>query len=215
VTVRLSVAIQAHPHRAYLAEPLAEQVGGTVVYDPDPDGYPCPWRTYRAALEATDDGCTHRLILQDDVSVCHGFRQAAELALRARPDEPVSFFHGGQPREHVRRIQLAHAGGASWLTLTSYRWAPALALAWPARLIRPALDWVEAQRWPVEFSADDEIIGRAFAHLGLPIHVTIPSLVQHHDLVPSIVRRHHVAGADPGRRALLYIGDGDPATISW
>lgn len=221
MTVRLSAAIQAHPSRTDLAEQLARQVGADVVYDPDPDGYPSPWRTYRHALICTPADATHRLVIQDDVEACTGFRAAAEAALAARPDAPVAFYVGGNFREHLSRIRSALQRGDPWVTFTNYRWAPAVALAWPAALIAPALAWADeraaADRWPVEFSADDEIIGRALRQLGQPIHATVPSLVQHHDLVASIVRVDHAryAGRDPGRRAAVYIGDHDPAAIAW
>jgi hypothetical protein len=212
--VRLSVAIQAHPARTDQAEALAAATGGTVVYDPDPDGHPSPWRTYRAALDATPADATHRLIIQDDAVACAGFRAAAEAAVAARPTEPVTFYHGGQPREHISRLRATVAQGLPWATFTRYRYIPAVALSWPVGLIAPSLAWIDEQRWPVEFSADDEIIGRAFTQLRQPLHVTVPSLVQHTDMGPSLVRRYHRPG-DPGRIAAFYIGDHDAASIPW
>src|SRR3990167_2873774 len=66
--VRLSIAIQTHPDRDHLACALLEQIGeGELACDPEPDGRPNPWRTYRHALEATPADATHAAIVQDDV----------------------------------------------------------------------------------------------------------------------------------------------------
>lgn len=93
---------------------------------------------------------------------------------------------------------------------------PVVALAWPAALIRPALDYVDAQDWPPAFRSDDEIAGRCLRHLRAEAYATVPSLVQHEDVLPSLIGRKAAAGADPARVAYCFASaDCDVATIDW
>ena len=80
---------------AALASPLSD---AELVVDPDPFGtYRSPWRTYRAALERTPARATHRLVIQDDVTLSRDFDVVVRKAVAARPDRLLVFFVGGQP----------------------------------------------------------------------------------------------------------------------
>lgn len=214
--VRLSVAVQAHPARSELAEALAGAIGDAeVVYDEDESGFPSPWRCYRVALERTPSWATHRLVVQDDATVCRNFAAAAELAVSAQPDGLVVFWHGGQPRENLLAIDRSLAAGCPWAPLNPQRWIPVVAVSWPADLIEPALEFVDEQGWPPQFRADDEIVGRIARHLGVDVCATVPSLVEHEDEVPSLVGKRTAHGRDKGRVAAHFIDAGDPLEISW
>lgn len=216
--VRLSIAVQHHPSRADIVGPLLDALpGATLVVDPDPlSGLRSPWRTYRHALETTPERATHRLIVQDDVVPCRGFVPAAEAALAAQPDRLVTFIVCGNPFEHKQAVHRACANGYQWAELDNQRWCPVIALAWPVALIRPCLDFVDAQNWPETFTADDEVVGRYCQASGqLPL-ATVPSLVDHPDDVPSLLGANKAqSGNDLGRVSCCWIGDCDPATIDW
>jgi len=215
---RLSFAVQAHPSRREAAEALASGLpGGSVVYDPDPDGPRSAWRTYRLVLETTPPDASHRLIAQDDVEVCPHFAAAAAAAIAARPDRVIAFFVAGRPPEHAAAIFAACRAGSHWADLRNDRWCPAIALAWPTDLIGPFLEFVDAQNWPPSFRADDEIIGRFLRHAGIRAAATVPSLVEHWDVEPSVFRHGRArAGADLGRVAACYIHSEDDAReIDW
>jgi hypothetical protein len=214
----LSVAIQAHPARADLAAGLAAKLAAAcpvTVWDPDPGGDPSAWRTYRAALERTPVGVSHRLVVQEDAEPCPGFVAAVGRAVRARPDRLLCFFHGGQPRENVRRIFAAARRGEAWAVLDPARWVPTVALFWPAGLVTEALAYVDAQSWPGRFRADDEIVGRFVRALDVRVLASVPSLVEHPDLVPSLLGRRAAGGRNPDRVACCWIGECDAASIDW
>lgn len=209
----LSVAIQHHPSRAYLIPSLlAALPGAEVIEDPDPEGPRSAWRTYREAIRRTPDTATHRLIVQDDVLLCRNFLAAVERAVASRPENLLCFFHAPDPRENLWIIHAAMNEGSAWADISTGRWIPVLALAWPVELAACLLEYVDSQDWPAEFIADDEIVGR-FAHAcEVQVFTSCPSLVDHTD-APSVKLRHQVA--DEGRRAAYYIGDGDPLAIEW
>lgn len=212
---RVSIAIQHHPARADMIGPLLDRIGGDVevVTDPEPDGFRSPWRTYREALERTPDGVTHRLILQDDVTVCDGFADAVELASASRPLRLLTLFHGGQPRQNLPRIERGLAARQTWVAIDIRRWVPVVALMWPVHVIRPALDWIDEQHYPVRLRADDEIVGRAMNALGETVLACVPSIVQHEDMVPSLLGLRAKQGADRARVAYKFTDD--PSGIDW
>lgn len=200
-----------------MADALARATEAQIVLDPDPDGVRSPWRTYRAALESTPHFATHRLILQDDVTLCRDFLEVATRAITAQPERLISFFVGGLPREHARMVLRGCERDLSWAELDCKRWTPALALAWPVEMIRPFLDFVDRKEWPeAALRADDEIIGKFMRHENLLPLATVPSLVEHEDVVPSLIGRRHRAGRDSSRVAACFIHpDCDPLSIDW
>jgi hypothetical protein len=211
--VRLSVAIQHHESRAYLLPPLLASLGpADVVADPNPTGVRSAWRTFRRAIEETPPDCTHRLIIQDDVTVCRNFRAGIELAIASRPEDILTFWHGDQPRENLFRLQAAMTEGSPWAELNVQRFLPVVASCWPRELAECLIEFVDAQDWPAEFVADDEIAGRFARTCGVRCFTSCPSLVEHGDEVSVMLRAQR---CDEGRRAAFFIGDGDPLAIDW
>lgn len=212
------VLIQHHPRRAELIAPLLAAVPvAEVVADPEPDAYRSPWRTYQACLEQPLS-TTHRVVLQDDVTVCRNFLPALDLVIAARPENPIVLFVGGQPRSMVERLQHACARDEMFADWPNDVWVAAVAVVWPAETIEPILSYVAAQRWPVEFSADDEILYRATSGCGIQVIATVPSLVQHPDMVESVVGRRRAAfGENPDRVAWCFADDAgcDPLDLDW
>lgn len=215
--MKISVAIQTHPLRGEMASELAARLDGAeLAVDPDPDGIRNPWRTYRHALEGTPADATHRVIVQDDIVPCDGFLDVLPAAVASRPDRLLSFFVGGHPVEHARRVYAACDGGRPWAELDNLRWCPVLALAWPIEMIAPFLAWVDERNFPAAFRADDEIVGRWLrATKQIPL-ASVPSLVDHPDVVPSLIGRRALGGLDAGRIAACFIHpDCDARTIDW
>lgn len=219
----LTVAIQTMPDRLDLADGLWRElawntrVGIEIVVDDESALVDAnPWRCYRRCLEATPPGTSHRLILQDDVTVSVGFVDAAWQAARANPERLITFFHAGQPRENVLALDRAYASGDRYVTLSSRRWIPVLALMWPTHLIQPVLEWIDEQEYPPAFRSDDEIIGRACHALHLEVAATVPSLVEHEDVVQSTIGLRHAAGRDRGRVAHRWLAPPDDArALAW
>lgn len=214
--MNLSLAIQTHPLRHGMASALAAALGAELVPDPQPDGIRSPWRTYRHVLETTPPGATHRVVFQDDIVPCRWFTDVLGPAIASRPGRLLSFFVGGHPVEHARRVYQACECGDSWCELDNLRWCPVIALSWPVEMIGPFLAYVDEQRWPESFRSDDEIVGRWMRATKQTPLATVPSLVEHPDKVPSLLGRRARAGEDVGRVAACFIHeDCDCRTIDW
>jgi len=203
----LSIAIQHHPSRA-LTPALSSY---EVVDDPDPDGPPSAIRTYLECLRRTP-ACTHRLILQDDVELCRDFEVRAERALLERYGVLVAYFVPGLglPGQWTRK---AHAAGKSWVELpTSTNWVPVVALCWPAALVPDFLDFAEAHiatraRLRKGTYWDDPVVGAYCRDRKLRVWATVPCLVEHPDVGPSLVKRKHYRGTNPARKAAVFVTD--------
>jgi hypothetical protein len=214
--VKLSVTIQSHPSRTELADELRARLGRgvTVTYDPEPEAPPCAWRSYREALDSTPDDVSHRLIVQDDIDPCPHFLTAVRSACRARPDDLLVFYVGGNATAHSSALFRASALGHSWAVLSHHQFVPVVAVAWPVGLVCPAVCWVAEQPWSESLLADDEIIGRWVRDNGVFPLASCPSLVEHRSALPSLMHERFLDS--PGRRASCLIGpDCDARSIDW
>lgn len=206
--MRLSIVVQHHPSRL-LPEALRRY---EVIDDPDPDGPPSAIRTYVECLRSLPPEVTHRLVLQDDVALTAAFHTKVELALAERPGHLVALFVPGMGL-HGRMVRDAARAGSRWCQLPrSANWVPVVALAWPRELAEAFVPF--AEQWIATRAArrmstvgDDPVVGRFVREHKLSVWATVPSLVEHPDLVPSLVKQRSYHGRNPARRAAVY----DPA----
>lgn len=157
-------------------------------------------------------------MIQDDAELCRSFDLVVPRVARARPDAIVALYVGGIPRTSRDAIFSACERDQPFAILNPGSLLPTVALLWPTSVIASVLAWVDVQRWPPKFTADDEILGRAARALGIPVVATVPSLVQHPDVVPSVSgnRWRSMAGRNPNRVAACFIHpDCDPMAIEW
>lgn len=214
--MRVSTAIQHHPSRADVADELLAAIPGSVLAtDPNPDGPKSPWRCYRHALATIPDDATHRLVIQDDAIVCGRFAETLPLLVAARPDRLLVLFVGGNARDAIPRIRRASRDGIPWIPLDYNRWCPVVAAIWPRRLADACLAYVDRQKWPSSYRADDAIVGQFLKAERETAIATVPSLVDHPDDVPSLIGKRNRHGLDKGRIAACWIGDCDPTTVDW
>ena len=208
MTVNLSVAVQHHPSRADLLGPLGELLGpDDLVTDPDPEGYPCPWRTYRLALDRTPSWASHRLIVQDDALPCDAFAAKAGAAIAEKPDAIICFFVPGATSGGANRIRRASLKGERWAAIGAGGFVPVVATSWPAARIADFLAFADKRRWrrPECAEADDGMVAKWVKTRGTNIEVwaTVPSIVEHPDVVASLIGRKAMAGKNKGRVAAL------------
>lgn len=224
--MKIGIAIQTHPLRHDMASTLARVLEGggeldvVQVYDPRPhDDRPSAWRTYRWALErALVPSCdwTHLLVIQDDTAPCRHLPELLPAVVAAQPASLIALFHSGAPLPSAARVREAASAGIPFAEMLLQQWMPVVATVWPVDRIGPAIEWVDAQRFQADWTADDEIVGRVARALGIPAVATAPSLVEHPDAVVSLAgRRPPSNGADPYRVAAVFAGDRDLRGVDW
>lgn len=185
-----------------------------VVTDPEPNAeLPSPWRCYQACLTDPPD-CSHLLIVQDDVTLCRNFGSAVKRIAVANPDTVVALFVGKEAVYRTGRDILQAANrGERYIPLRQNDPLPVVATLWPIAKAQHFLDW--SIKHPMlnrgRPNRSDDARGASWKNRTKQhILVTVPNLVQHPDVVPSLIRIR--AG---GRVAALYIGGGDPLEIDW
>lgn len=216
--MRLSCRVQTHPARAHLIPPLLARLDGfdsiQAINDPDPDGVPNAWRSYRACLESTGDA-THVLVVQDDAEPCRNLAAAVRQIAARHPDRIVCLFVGGAPPRSARNVIVAGAHGDLYAELDPSEWLPCVATVYPADHARGILDYVDARTWSHGHLGDDHRLGEYIRHRHTTALATVPNLVQHPDNVPSIMGTHPLGGLNPARVSCCFIGDYDPLDLDW
>ncbi|MFD9538596.1 hypothetical protein [Streptomyces sp. NPDC060022] len=204
----LSAAVITHPVRKEAARALVEQhpeLDLQIVVDPRPDDPPWALRTAVEGWRRAGPHATHHLVLQDDVSLCAGFAGHLHEALRARPDDALSFFTDWNSRSSGLLRQAA-LNRRSWAPVIS-AFVPTQAMVLPSE---PALELSGFMREHAEPGEPDDVAALRFLRsAGIRPLMSVPSLVEHLD-VPSIVGNNHLGV----RRAACFLPE-PPSALRW
>ena len=204
--------IQAHPSRRHLYESLADAVGLPVelmLHASDP---PNPWAGYQNCLRDLPD-VSHVLVVQDDAVPCKNFAPAVEQIAQSNPDTPIVLFLAHLPRRIANLALHAAKRRECYLEiqLRSNDFLPVVAILWPMEKAREFLAWTEANPHKLGHKAprsDDSVAGRWASLTKQTIRFTVPSLIEHPDMEPSLIGRKPSWGRDRGRVALFFAEDG-------
>jgi len=180
---------------------------------------PSPWAGYKQAL--TDPpNCTHLLVLQEDVQVCRNLPLAVERIADAKPDNPVCLFLSWLPPRLAKDARLAAKIGQRYIQVMPANFCPVVAVLWPVDAAARFLDWSSRAKLPGHpgrVGSDDAVLGDWIKRMREVVWITVPSLVEHPDMVPSVKGRNNVGwGKDKNRVALNWIGrERDPLELDW
>jgi hypothetical protein len=169
----VDIRIMAVPKRRDMVLAMLAQLGmpETIVsYDDRPQGGGPLYTARKCWLHPLQPGCTHRLVLQDDLELCTGFRVVAHLAAAAFPEAIFSFFNP--------RLRFTDRKTASPYILIPGGGCYGQAIMIPAPLIKPCFRWVD-RALGVGYEGDDTAIGLYSHARDVPMMATIPATVQH------------------------------------
>lgn len=202
-SVSLAVVVQHHPSRARLLDTLLPALGECdVVTDPLPSGPASPVRTYLACLRAMPPWATHLLVVQDDARPCQQFSGSALAAVQEKPGSLVALFLAGAPARSARLARQAFGRGETWVKMAPRDWTPTVALVWPRDLASEFLEFLKEKPSLVRVG-DDNAVGAFTTERALPVWATVPSLVEHPDVEPSLIGRRAAAGKNRMRVAAV------------
>jgi hypothetical protein len=210
--------IQSHPARDHLLPRLLEDLAPleteVVVHSSDP---PSPWAGYQCCLSHLPSYADHLLVVQDDVELCHNFAPALLRIAESNPDVPVCLFLARLPKEASVRATRALQKNLRYVTLATRSFVPVVAILWPVAKAEEFMLWVEQNphvrgRFPQR--SDDAMVGIWTILTKQEIRATVPSLVEHPDMEPSLIGRHPAWGKDKGRVA-LHLVQGDALDYDW
>ena len=167
-----------------------------------------PWRGFQQCLQPAD--ATHVAILQDDTVPCLGFRETVLRAIAEKPDSVISLFVGGLGNRTRRDFLAAVHTGNRWCPIYFRDIHHVVATVWPAAVAADFLAWAETARIPGKppVRSDDMVVGYWARTTKHTVWATVPSLVQHPDDVPSLIRPRVAGRGDRGRTAIAWLEDG-------
>ena len=205
-TSRPLVAIQHHPSRAGLLPRLIaglERLPFDIVADDGPP--PDPWRGHRKCLERFQaDLYSHLVVIQDDALLCECFECELHCALEAEPAATLMLFLAAQPRLTAMAARRAAELGEPFAPKAPRDYLPVVGVSYPAAHVASILEWADQASGRVSRS-DDFMLGRWHRDRDPRVLVTVPSLVQHPDDVPSVIGNGLGArGRNPARTALFF-----------
>lgn len=200
--------VQHHPSRAPLIPRLLEALSPlpteVCTHSSDP---PDPWAGYRNCLGDLPE-CSHVLIVQDDAQPCRNFAPAVEQIAQRHPDSPVCLFLGTLPSPvaaQARRVMKNNK--RRYLPFMNAAFVPLVCVLWPRHKAQEFLHWTHGSHRITR--ADDANVARWMIRTRQVVQVTVPSLVEHDDFVPSVKGgRDHTPGAEGWRHALFLAEDG-------
>lgn len=181
--ISLSVAMMAHPKRRDAAQQILTELGQEIpiVWDEINNR----WDTGRRSMLAYDPGCTHHLVIQDDVIVCRDLIAGVRRALEYVPDDAPLCGYVGRVRPQkeatFRAAQEAFRVGASFVTMHTLNWGPLIVV--PTGCIPEMISYCD----PLPVPNYDKRLSR-YWELSRKVRVWYawPNLVDHRD-GPSLV----------------------------
>lgn len=206
----LAIIVMAHPRRRARAELLAQYVkADVIVWDHEQRG---EWSTgARAWLAASEFDTTHALVIQDDAEPVANLRKLLIQALTEVPDTPISLYLGQKKPSRwapnvAEAVEEADVVGANWIAASHLLHGVAIVLR--HEWITPMLQWAELSNQPY-----DQRIGRYLRLMrNRRVLYTWPSMVDHDDTVPTLVRHADDKRLSPGGRIAYRVGV--PASFS-
>lgn len=162
----------------------------------------CRPTAHRAWREGLRHGATHHLVLTDDAQPCRDFVAGVLAAIEVREAEPLCFYG-------TRKILAeAYNQGDSWAVIDDGCWGVATCL--PVAYIEPWMEW--EQEW-IDPSCphDDSGMAAWLLFIGMPVWVSVPSLVEHRGHSTSLLGQNN-----KNKVATNYIGaDQSALAIDW
>ncbi|MDF2751670.1 MAG: hypothetical protein K0S82_52 [Gaiellaceae bacterium] len=136
---------------------------------------------------------------------CDNFRERAEAAIAEHPTALMAFFVPGISSCGSQRVMYALQKREPYANISGATTIPVVALAWPVEQIPPFLRYCSLPRWANQ-RGDDTVVGYFVKTNRLTVLATVPSLVEHPDIEPSLVRGQNFNGKSRIRKAAYFAG---------
>jgi hypothetical protein len=119
-----------------------------------------------------------------------------------RQFDVVALFLGGAPARSARLAQQANRRRERWVRMHGNDWCPTVATCWPRFHVERFLAYCDG-RPDLLGMGDDNVTGSYVKNENVAVWATVPSLVEHPDVEPSLIRRKASAGRNRYRIAAV------------
>lgn len=171
----IDIRIMAHPSRYENVMKILSAISMSediVVWDDREHGGDAMYTAQKAWTLPIPDGCTHRLVLQDDIEICDSFLDIVEQVAEQHPAQVVSLFHCEQYQDDTKYVEARRLWGC--------------AIMIPSSLVKQCWNYIESipqKPWYKNMGDvmrhDTDCIMVWAVNNGIQIINTVPSLVQH------------------------------------
>ena len=173
----IDIKIMAHPSRQKNVRRILKQLNLTesnVIWDDRKEFGGAMYTARKAWLAPFPDGCSHRIVIQDDAEICNNFILIANQIVKTHPNEIISFFHIDKMTNNTRYCKCRSLPGG-------------VAIMLPKEFILEFFDYVDNSiqlDCPKNLlneilKADTDCLRLWMRHKKIQCITTVPSLVQH------------------------------------
>lgn len=194
--MKVSAAIMAHESRADRIEYLLNTLGDVPVFmDKGKLGEPGnlgPWKNAKRAWAAYDPKAEYHMVVQDDVVFGRDFLRRVNLLVKSKPDNAFCLFAKGGNRFIDNDFKRQYAKPRGYIIHKELYYAQTVIL--PTRIIDEMIEFADTCKFTTErgnWFDDDARIGEYLKHIGMMVVYPLPSLVQHHRQIDSLVGYGH------------------------
>lgn len=189
--MRISVSIMAHPKREAAAMALYDELckypfsDVYIVWDQVNDEWNTGERAVKLGAALNSDW---HLVIQDDALLTPDFYSNLEGAILKLPVKGLMSLYVGTVKPYGKRVEEAvkKATRATWLRHYMLLWGVAIVI--PSDQITAMLDYLDEPKY--KDTQYDTRLGMFYLANRLPIHYTMPSLVNHDDDLGSLLPDH-------------------------
>lgn len=144
-----------------------------VIWDDRENGGDAMYTAKKAWTSPVPNGCTHRLVLQDDIEICDNFIDIVEQISKKNTSQIVSLFHCEKYEDDIRYIITRRLWGCAIMMPVSF-----IPLCWEYIEHIPEKPWCGDNAETI-MRHDNDCIALWSIDNSIPVINTVPSLVQH------------------------------------
>lgn len=172
----VDIRIMAHPSRRENVMRILSKLSlqeDIIIWDDRENGGDAMYTAKKAWTSPVPNGCTHRLVLQDDIEICDNFIDIVEQISKKNTSQIVSLFHCEKYENDVRYISTRRLWGCAIMMPISF-----IPLCWEYIEHIPEKPWCGDNAETI-MRHDNDCIALWSIDNSIPVINTIPSLVQH------------------------------------
>ena len=172
----VDIRIMAHPSRRENVRKILSKLSlqeNVVIWDDRENGGDAMYTAKKAWTSPVPNGCTHRLVLQDDIEICDNFIDIVEQISIKNTSQIVSLFHCEKYEDDIRYISTRRLWGCAIMMPVSF-----IPLCWEYIEHIPEKPWCGDNAETI-MRHDNDCIALWSIDNSIPVINTFPSLVQH------------------------------------
>jgi hypothetical protein len=169
----VDIRIMASPKREAYVKDILKKLNmndDIVVWDDRPNGGDAMYTAMKAWTYPLPNGCTHRLVLQDDIDISNNFTSHINAIAKRHPTHIVSLINFLNPTNYPNKR------GTPYYKVNNMA---GCAIMMPVQFIKPCMDWCKNSDNEILKPHDDLMISEYCRTHNIMMVSILPCIVQH------------------------------------